>query len=178
MGTETSAHKFIVVDMGGRAGRYGIAMIQRRSEQGRSDRYIISRCSQHPAGECVVEEATLSAARRTARRLANDPSVDVRPWHFRRLNKEHPDARIYRKAKGHWTGVNAYGYGRKIVTDYVVRYGGRTRRVYCACYSNSGTFYVLEKGEWLVVDEFDTPVPEYDRATVRAHELLDRLPTA
>ena len=50
-------------------------------------------------------------------------------------------------------GQGADGYGRKISTDYVARYGGRTRRGYCCCFSNAGTCYVLERGEWLVVDD-------------------------
>ncbi len=36
------------------------------------------------------------------------------------------------------------GYGRKIPTNYMLQTeDGRYRRVYCMCYGNSGTVYVL-----------------------------------
>jgi hypothetical protein len=40
----------------------------------------------------------------------------------------------------------ATGYGRKIPSTYMVKWKGRWRRVYVACYSNSGTAYI---GDWL-----------------------------
>ena len=50
------------------------------------------------------------------------------------------------------------GYGRRIPTAYQVRLSGRWRRVYCCCYSNSGTCYVDgpkvdgKRGPWIVVN--------------------------
>lgn len=51
------------------------------------------------------------------------------------------------------------GYGRRIPTTRMVRYGGRWRRVYCCIFSNSGTCYIDGPGftpngrrEWLVVN--------------------------
>lgn len=43
------------------------------------------------------------------------------------------------------------GYGRKIATSYLVRFNGagRWRRVYCCCYSNSGTLYVTNGANWI-----------------------------
>lgn len=38
-----------------------------------------------------------------------------------------------------WT---ASGYGARIPTEHLVRYGGRWRRVYCHVYSNAGTLYI------------------------------------
>lgn len=38
------------------------------------------------------------------------------------------------------------GYGSKIPTERMVKYEGRWRRVYCAQYSNVGTFYVVMQG--------------------------------
>lgn len=47
----------------------------------------------------------------------------------------------------------ASGYGRKIPTATKVRIPGETRwrRVYCCIYSNSGTCYILIRGEWAVI---------------------------
>lgn len=44
--------------------------------------------------------------------------------------------------------VNPYamGYGPKIPTQYKVLYQGYWRRVYSACYSNSGTLYIIIRG--------------------------------
>lgn len=47
------------------------------------------------------------------------------------------------------------GYGRKIPTRYMVRIPGQTRwrRVYCCCFSNSGTCYVPTKEKnWIVIN--------------------------
>ena len=47
-------------------------------------------------------------------------------------------------------GQEASGYGRKIATDYMVRFdNGPWRRVYCYCFSNSGTLYALVNKEWV-----------------------------
>jgi len=44
------------------------------------------------------------------------------------------------------------GYGRRIPTTKMVRLNGRWRRIYCCCYSNSGTCYVSDKnGNWIVI---------------------------
>lgn len=53
----------------------------------------------------------------------------------------------------------ASGYGAKIPTSYMVRTdadgGKRWRRVYCMCYSNSGSFYVLVNGKRAWLDELE-----------------------
>ena len=55
-------------------------------------------------------------------------------------------------------GPNPYmqGYGPKIPMPYMVKIGGefgnRWRRVYCACYGNSGVPYVIVDGVDTVVD--------------------------
>lgn len=48
----------------------------------------------------------------------------------------------------------ATGYGKKIPTEYVVRFNGRFRRVYCCIFSNVGTLYLESKqeGEIITVD--------------------------
>ena len=47
-------------------------------------------------------------------------------------------------------------YGPKLQTHYMVKIGGefgnRWRRVYCACYGNSGTTYIVIDGVDTVVD--------------------------
>jgi hypothetical protein len=54
------------------------------------------------------------------------------------------------------TGVpyrhTASGYGGKIPTRHMIRYAGIWRRVYVMIYSNSGTAYVLVKGDIHVLD--------------------------
>ena len=45
----------------------------------------------------------------------------------------------------------ASGYGSRLVTPYMVQWNGRKRRVFCMCWSNSGTLYVMCKGErWII----------------------------
>ena len=48
-------------------------------------------------------------------------------------------------------GQGVDGYGRKICTRYLVRLNqrGPWRRVYCCCFSNNSTLYVLVKREWV-----------------------------
>lgn len=46
----------------------------------------------------------------------------------------------------------AQGYGPKIPTPYWIHYLGYWRRVYVMCWSNSGTAYVLVKGERHILD--------------------------
>jgi hypothetical protein len=43
------------------------------------------------------------------------------------------------------------GYGRKIPTDKMVKYNNRLYRVYCCIFSNSGTCYIISKGESLIL---------------------------
>jgi hypothetical protein len=46
-------------------------------------------------------------------------------------------------------GQGADGYGRKITTDICLKFNGekKERRVYCICFSNSGTCYVVVNGK-------------------------------
>lgn len=34
------------------------------------------------------------------------------------------------------------GYGKRIPTEYMVKWNGKWRRVYCCVFSNSGTLYI------------------------------------
>lgn len=45
----------------------------------------------------------------------------------------------------------ATGYGSKLVTSKMLRYNGIWHRIYCMCYSNSGTNYILVKGKMVIV---------------------------
>jgi hypothetical protein len=68
------------------------------------------------------------------------------------LKDTHPEATIrVSPPRRPGYGANREGYGRKIATEYVVRYGNRDRRVYYCVFSNIGTAYVLDRGEWQVV---------------------------
>lgn len=47
------------------------------------------------------------------------------------------------------------GYGNKLTTQYKVKcINGKTYRVYCRCYSNSGTLYILIGGYEKIVHDF------------------------
>lgn len=46
---------------------------------------------------------------------------------------------------------NQSGYGRKIPTEHMIKWCGKWRRVYCCIYSNSGTCYILQGKNWIVV---------------------------
>jgi hypothetical protein len=46
----------------------------------------------------------------------------------------------------------ASGYGRKLTTTYCMHFNGRLHRVYCCCFSNSGTCYIVSKGRKIIVD--------------------------
>lgn len=54
---------------------------------------------------------------------------------------------------GYAPGQGASGYGSKISTDYMVHFPGepanRLYRVYCICWSNVGSHYIIRKGEKL-----------------------------
>lgn len=46
------------------------------------------------------------------------------------------------------------GYGKRIPTEYIVKFNGKWRRVYCMIYSNAGTLYIgklPEVGERLYI---------------------------
>lgn len=45
----------------------------------------------------------------------------------------------------------ASGYGSKLTSAYKTEYNGRLYRVYTMCWSNSGTSYIIVKGERLVL---------------------------
>ncbi len=49
-------------------------------------------------------------------------------------------------------GHTISGYGGKIPTAHWIHYAGRWHRIYVMCYSNSGTPYVVVKGERLILD--------------------------
>ena len=44
----------------------------------------------------------------------------------------------------------ASGYGNKLVTSKMIKYNNKWYRIYCYCYSNSGTAYIISKGKTLV----------------------------
>jgi len=50
----------------------------------------------------------------------------------------------------------ATGYGRKLTTPYKVEHNGRLYRVYCVCFSNSGTLYILPGGVPLYLADSNT----------------------
>jgi len=47
----------------------------------------------------------------------------------------------------------ASGYGRSLKTEYKVRYNNRLHRVYCCCFSNTGTLYIKTKSGDRIINE-------------------------
>lgn len=45
----------------------------------------------------------------------------------------------------------ASGYGSRLVQPWKLKFRGKWRRVYCVCWSNSGTNYCVVDGERVVV---------------------------
>lgn len=45
----------------------------------------------------------------------------------------------------------ASGYGNKLTTRYKINFNGRNYRVYCRCFSNSGTCYIVTKSHGEIV---------------------------
>lgn len=48
--------------------------------------------------------------------------------------------RLWWQEKG--LSYTASGYGKRIPTEYMVKFNGKWRRVYCRIYSNCGTLYI------------------------------------
>jgi len=46
----------------------------------------------------------------------------------------------------------ASGYGQKLVTHWKIRWNKKLYRVYCCIFSNSGTNYIISKGETITVN--------------------------
>jgi len=62
--------------------------------------------------------------------------------------------------RGMWgflPGQSASGYGKKISTDWMIQFKGdwRKYRVYCICYSNAGSYYIIKRGEMLFIRSTD-----------------------
>lgn len=49
-------------------------------------------------------------------------------------------SRLWWQDKG--LSYTASGYGKRIPTEYMVKFNGKWRRVYCCIYSNAGTLYI------------------------------------
>jgi hypothetical protein len=49
----------------------------------------------------------------------------------------------------------ASGYGARLPSQYMVKWEGRWRRVYVACFSNSGTAYIGKPGAWIATVDLD-----------------------
>lgn len=47
------------------------------------------------------------------------------------------------------------GYGKKIPTEYLVKWDGRTYRVYCAIFSNSGVLYITRQKEDYCIRDYE-----------------------
>jgi len=45
----------------------------------------------------------------------------------------------------------ATGYGSKLSQPYTIKYKGRTRRLYCRCYSNIGTHYIIVNKKQVII---------------------------
>lgn len=78
------------------------------------------------------------------------PSLTTRLYRLNIEGLPHKDVFLaHHKAGKSYTTT---GYGSKIPTTSMVQYDGRWRRIYCVIYSNSGTLYIIHKGEKVVVN--------------------------
>ena len=61
---------------------------------------------------------------------------------------------------------NVMGYGCKIPTCHMVQVDGkRWYRMYCICYSNSGSTYIIVKGETLYCGRVESKIDELETRT-------------
>jgi hypothetical protein len=72
--------------------------------------------------------------------------------------KETESHLIYTPLWWHLQGLQqtSSGYGSKLTTPYKVRHDGRLYRVYCICWSNSGSLYILPGGRPLYLQSWNT----------------------
>lgn len=54
----------------------------------------------------------------------------------------------FRESEAPRSGRTVTGYGPKLPTSFEVRWNGRWRRVYAACYGNSSSTYIGKPGAW------------------------------
>ena len=69
-------------------------------------------------------------------------TVEAPLWHHKRGLSHHKRG----------LSQTATGYGHKLATVYKVRHNGRWYRIYCHCFSNSGSLYIVSKGERLYIN--------------------------
>lgn len=53
------------------------------------------------------------------------------------------------------SGLTQTGYGPAMPSPYMVRWAGRWRRVYVACYGNASTAYIGKPGNRLAIVDID-----------------------
>jgi len=72
--------------------------------------------------------------------------------------KETESHLVYSPLWWHLKGLTqtASGYGRKLTTPYKVEHNGRAYRVYCVCFSNAGSLYILPTGNPLYLADSNT----------------------
>lgn len=73
--------------------------------------------------------------------------TEVKAGVFRLIDEQELEA-TYSPLWWHEQGLSytASGYGKRIPTAWVVKYKGKTRRIYCRHYSNAGTLYLGKLG--------------------------------
>lgn len=59
-------------------------------------------------------------------------------------------------------GQTQTGYGPALPTPYLVKWEGRWRRVYAACYGNAASHYLGKPGNWLCTVDITCPVTELE----------------
>lgn len=55
----------------------------------------------------------------------------------------------HRETETPLSGRTQSGYGPRLTTPYMVKWAGRWRRVYAACYGNAASHYIGKPGAWL-----------------------------
>jgi hypothetical protein len=46
----------------------------------------------------------------------------------------------------------ASGYGKNLKTEYMLKHNNRLKRVYCYCFSNSGTLFIKSGKNEIIID--------------------------
>ena len=69
------------------------------------------------------------------------------------LHEHHPDATYFWSEYKGRSGYTRSGYGERLPTNYMVRIGSRTHRLYCTRWSNVGTCWVRVKGKQYIFSD-------------------------
>jgi poly(3-hydroxybutyrate) depolymerase len=78
------------------------------------------------------------------------------------LSEQHSNFEFFvklakRKYKDRMPGQDDMGYGKKMMTDLMVKVNGKNHRVFCTCYSNSASFWIKINENSFHIKDGDIP---------------------